>query len=164
MKGIFKIIAICWLLIMGTLHAEDKRMNDQEAQKTWSEYHEKIKNRRLAEAEIINTELQKNGITNEIDLILDFKFFAKEENDAKSLQKQLSENYEISIGKKENYWLVNGTSRPYAVNLTPQQHIDWVEFMHDVGLSHGSIFSVWSITNHKTKQVWSNENISTEYD
>ena len=164
MKDISKIITICLLLIVGILHAEDKKMNDQEAQKTWNEYHERIKNRRLAQAAIINKELKKNGITTEIDLMLDFTFFAKEENDAKNLQKQLSENYEISINKKEDYWFINATSRPYAVNFTTQQHMDWVEFMHDVALSHGSIFSVWTITNHETKQVWSNENISTEYD
>lgn len=139
-------------------------MNDEEAQKTWEEYHERIKNRRLAQAKVINSELVRHDVTGETDLILDFRFFTQDESGAKGIQSQLSENYDISISKDDDYWLIDGTSRPYAVNLTTEQHLGWVEFMHDAALSHGCIFSTWSITNHKSKQVWSNENIETEFD
>ena len=139
-------------------------MNEQEAQKTWDEYHERIKNRRIAQAKVINLELEKNAITSETDLILDFSFFTKDESGAKGIQKQLGENYEMSIIKDGEYWHINGTSRPYAVNLTTEQHLGWVEFMHDVALSYGGIFSTWSITEPKEKHVWSNENIGTEFD
>lgn len=139
-------------------------MNEQEAQKTWDEYHERIKNRRLAQAKVINSELERNAIRGDTDLILDFRFFTQDESGAKGIQSQLSENYEISISKDGEYWLIDGTSRPYAVNLTTEQHLGWVEFMHDIALSYGCIFSTWSITNPQNKHVWSNENIETEFD
>jgi len=155
---------ICLLLFCGIAYAEEQKMNEQEAQKTWDEYHERIKNRRLAQAKVINLELESNGITSETDLILDFSFFTKDESGAKGIQKQLSENYEMSISKDGEYWHIHGTSRPYAVNLTTDQHLGWVKFMHDVALSYGCIFSTWSITEPKEKHVWSNENIETEFD
>ncbi|MDO3384964.1 hypothetical protein QWI17_03810 [Gilvimarinus sp. SDUM040013] len=139
-------------------------MSEQDAQKTWDEYHERIKNRRLAEAKIINLELEKNDITSETDLVLDFSFFTQDEAGANGIKNQLGENYEMTISKKGEYWHINGTSRPYAVNLTTEQHLGWVEFMYDVALSYGCIFSVWSITEPKEKHVWSNENIETEFD
>lgn len=155
---------VCLFLFCGFAIAEEEKMSEQEAQKTWKEYHERIKNRRLAEAKVINLELERHNITNETDLILEFGFFTQDETGAKGIQKQLSQNYEMSIRKDGEYWHINGTSRPYAVNFTTEQHLDWVEFMHDVALSYGSIFSTWSITEPKNKQVWSNENIEPELD
>lgn len=139
-------------------------MNEQDTQKTWDEYHERIKNRRLAQAKVINLELESHDVTSETNLILDFSFFTQDEAGAKNIQTHLSENYEISISKDGEYWHINGTSRPYAVNLTTEQHLSWVEFMHDVALSYGCIFSTWSVTEPKNKHVWSNENIETEFD
>ena len=139
-------------------------MSEQDAQKTWDLYYEKIKNRRLAEARIINLELDKNAISSNIDLVLDFSFFTKDETGAKDIQEQLSENYTMSIKKDDEYWHINGTSRPYAVNLSTEQHLDWVEFMHDVALSYGCIFNTWSITEPKENRVWSNEDIDIEFD
>lgn len=139
-------------------------MNEQEAQKIWGEYHERIKNRRLAQAKVINVELDKNDITSETDLILDFSFFTQNETGAKGIQKQLSENYEMTIINDGEYWHINGTSRPYAVSLTTENHLGWVEFMHDVALSYGCIFSTWSITDPKNNHIWTNINIETEFD
>ena len=47
--------------------------------------------------------------------MLDFSFFAQDENGAKGIQKQLSENYIITIAKEGEYWHIKGTSRPYVV-------------------------------------------------
>lgn len=163
MRVIDKLV-VCLFLICGYVNAEEIKMNEQEAQKTWDEYHERIKNRRLAQAKVINSELERNAIRGDTDLILDFRFFTQDESGAKGIQSQLSENYEISISKDGEYWLIDGTSRPYAVNLTTEQHLGWVEFMHDIALSYGCIFSTWSITNPQNKHVWSNENIETEFD
>ena len=85
-------------------------MSEQDAQKTWDEYHERIKNRRLAQAKVINLELEKNSITSETDLILDFSFFTQDEAGADGIKNQLSENYEMTISKKGEYWHINGTS------------------------------------------------------
>ena len=163
MNMIAKLI-LCTLLFCGVAIADEKIMSEQEAQKTLGEYHERIKNRRLAEAKIINLELEKNAITSDIDLVLDFGFFTQDEAGAIGIRKQLSENYEMTISNDGNYWHIKGTSRPYAVNLTTEQHLGWVEFMHNVALSYGCIFSTWSITDPKGKQAWSNENIETEFD
>jgi hypothetical protein len=152
---------ICLLIFCAEVNAEDNNMKEQEAQKTWEEYHERIKNRRLAEAEVINSELKSHGITSEHDLVLDFSFFTQDEIGAKGIKTQLSENYEISISKEGEYWLIKGTTRPYAINLSQEQHIGWVKFMHDVALSYGCIFSTWTIIEPETKQAWSNENIET---
>lgn len=46
----------------GSVYAEETNMNEQDAQKTWDEYHERLKQRRLAEASIINAELAKAAI------------------------------------------------------------------------------------------------------
>jgi len=155
---------LCLLFICAIANAEARKMTEHEAQKTWDEYHERIKNRRLAEAKIINLELEKHNITSETDLVLDFRFFTPKEEGAKGIYDQLSENYEMSIERNGNYWLIKGTTRPYTVNLSTEQHLGWVEFMHDVSLSYGCIFSTWSITDPKTNNVWSNENIETEFD
>lgn len=138
-------------------------MDQDEAKKTWDEYHERIKMRRLAEAKIINAELGSNGITTETDLILDFNFFTQDKEGAKGIKEQLSENYEMSMYQDGEYWKISGTSRPYAVNLSTEQHLGWVEFMHDVALSYSCIFSSWTVTEHKTKKSWSNESIETEF-
>lgn len=163
MKIIAKSIA-CLLFIFTMANAEEGKMNEQEAQKTWDEYHERIRNRRLAEAKVINLELDKHGITGETDLALDFTFFAQDENGANGIKEQLSENYKISLDNNGENWLIKVTSRPYSVNLSPEQHLGWVEFMHDVALSYGCIFSTWSITDPESNSVWSNENIETEFD
>jgi len=137
---------ICLLIFCAEVNAEDNNMKEQEAQKTWEEYHERIKS---------------HGITSEHDLVLDFSFFTQDEIGAKGIKTQLSENYEISISKEGEYWLIKGTTRPYAINLSQEQHIGWVKFMHDVALSYGCIFSTWTIIEPETKQAWSNENIET---
>ena len=139
-------------------------MNEEEAQKIWNEYHQRIQNRRLAEAEIINTQLNNSGVTQETDLILDFSFFTQKETGVAGLKTQLSENYEMSVRKDGEYWHINGTTRPYVVSFSNQQHYDWVKFMHDVALSNGATFSTWSVTEPKSGRVWSNENIETDFD
>lgn len=139
-------------------------MDEAEAQKVWDEYHTRIKNRRLAQAKVLNTQLEKAGINEETDLFLDFSFFTPDEAGAKGIQDQLSENYEMTIEKKDKYWHIYGTSKPYVLSLSTEQHLGWVEFMHDVALSYGCIFSTWTITNPVTNQSFSNEGISTEFD
>ena len=163
MKLILKfVLVLCFF--QSIVHAEEQGINEQEAQKIWDEYHERIKNRRIAQANVINSKLGEFGIDAESDLILDFTFFTQKEDGANGLKTQLSENYEMTITKEGEYWLIQGTTRPYVVSLTNQQHLGWVEFMHDVALSYGAIFSTWSITESQSGQVWSNENIETVFD
>ena len=122
-------------------------MDEERAHEIWDEYHTKIRNRRLSEAHVMNTQLESEGITSENKLFLDFTVFSNDEEGVANLEKQLSENYDMSVKKDDDaYWLIRGTTRPYTVNLGPSKHIEWVELMHDVALSHRAIFSTWVIT------------------
>lgn len=145
-------------------YGEVRQLDENDAQQVWNEYHHKLLNRRLAEVALINEQLDENDITSESNLILDFEFFSNREEGALNLKQQLSENYQMELRKGDGYWYVSGTTRPYAMNITFEQHKSWVEFMFDVGQSHGCIFSTWSVTDHSTKKVWSNENVETEFD
>ena len=164
MKDTIKLTILITALCCGSVIAEEPRMTEEQAQKTWDEYHEKIKNRRLAQVKVINERLKDAGVTGDSDLVLDFKFFTPKQSGAEGIKEQLSENYEITIKQDGDYWNITGTTRPYSINLEPEQHVGWVEFMHDVALSYGCIFSVWTVTDVKTNKTWSNEKIETEFD
>ncbi len=164
MNNLIKIILFSTALYCTGSFAEERKMSEEQAQEVWNEYHERIKNRRLAQVNVLNEQLKNADVTNDTQLILDFEFFTPKESGAEAIKKQLSENYEISIQQDDDYWIISGTTRPYAITLSPEQHIGWVEFMHDVALSYGCIFSVWTITEPKSKQSWSNKNIETEFD
>lgn len=47
----------------GAANAEGQKMNEKEAQKIWSEYHNRIMNRRISQAKDINLELENDTIT-----------------------------------------------------------------------------------------------------
>jgi len=54
-------------------------MTEEKAQKIWDEYYQRIKNRRLAQATILWSEMESKGVTNDTVLALDFSHFAKNE-------------------------------------------------------------------------------------
>jgi len=164
MNNLLKLILICIVLYCGGSFAEELKMSEEQAQEIWDEYHERIKNRRLAQVKVINERLKDAGITSDTALILDFEFFTPKESGAQGIKEQLSENYELSIKQDGDYWYISGTTRPYAITLSPEQHISWVEFMHDVALSYGCVFSVWTVTDANSEKSWSNKNIETEFD
>jgi hypothetical protein len=164
MNIFLKLIFLSITLYCGSCFAEEPKMSEEQAQKTWDEYHARIKSRRLAEVKIINEQLKNAGITSATDLILDFNFFTPKQSGAEGIKEQLSENYEMTIRQDGEYWHIDGTTSPYSITLSPEQHIGWVEFMHDVVLSYGCIFSVWTVTDPKTNKTWSNEKIQTEFD
>jgi hypothetical protein len=138
-------------------------MEPEEAQKEWDEDYERIKNRHLAQAKIINAELEKNFISSYSDLFLDFTCFTKDEVKAKGIREKLFE-FSISIRKEDDYYFIDGSSQPHTINMTPQQHLDWIKYIHGVALKFGCIFVTWSIKYPEKNQVWTNENIETEFD
>lgn len=161
------LLTIILLLVTNSVFAkEGNQMNEEEAQQVWDEYNERIKNRRLAEADILISELEKNNINEATAVALDFTHFCHEKSDAEDIKNQLSENYTMSLeyNKDSEYWLIKGTSRPYGVTLSSKQHKAWVEFMLDVGKSYRCVFSTWSMTEPKSKKTYSNEEIETEFD
>jgi len=116
-------------------------------QKTWDDYYDRIKHRRLAEAALLWSEIEAAGANEETIFALDFAHFGNDRDDVDNLAQQLSENYatEVSPRSEQNYWDARGTTRPEGICLTKDQHTAWVEFMVDVARSYACVFSEWTL-------------------
>ena len=116
-------------------------------QKTWHDYYDRIKRRRLAAAALLWAEIEAAGANEETVFALDFAHFGNNHDDVGNLSIQLSEHYaiEVSARSEPNYWDVKGTTRPEGISLTKDQHAAWVEFMADVARSYACVFSEWTL-------------------
>ena len=138
-------------------------MNNQDPEKLWDEYYQRKKLQRIEEANILIKQLSDSGVKEETVLALDFVHFAKNKKDAESLAQQLSENYSIDLVAGENdVWYINGTSRPYGITLSPDQHLKWVEFMADVAQSYACVFSTWALEAPSLKVKFSSESVGSD--
>jgi hypothetical protein len=81
---------------------------DEDPQKIWDDYYDRIKARLTAEAEVLWALMEKAGVTEDTVMILDFLHFSPDKENAESLAEQLSENYHIKIipAPEENFWRV----------------------------------------------------------
>ncbi len=122
-------------------------MSEQSPQDTWTDYYSRIKARRLTEAGLLWSELERAGVSGDATVTLDFRHFSNVREDADALADQLSEHYDVEVvaAADEDYWLIVGTTRPQTVELSADQHLGWVEFMADVAQSHACVFSSWSL-------------------
>jgi hypothetical protein len=122
-------------------------MPDDDPQKTWSDYYDGIKRRRIGAAALLWDEIEMAGATETTVFALDFAHFGNHRDDVDRLAQQLSEHYsiEVSARREPNYWDVRGTTRPEGICLTKDQHAAWVEFMVDVAQSHACVFSDWML-------------------
>jgi hypothetical protein len=136
-------------------------MDPEDSQKTWEQYYARIRSRRVAEAQLVYSNMRDAGVTEETVFTLDFRHFTPEKASADTLLAQLSENYQLSLSHdpERNYWYIDGTTRPYGIELTESEFIGWTEFMADVAQSHGCVFSTWQLSNPETGESWSNGNI-----
>jgi hypothetical protein len=116
-------------------------------QKTWDDYYDRIKRRRLAAAASLWTEIEAAGADEETVFALDFAHFGNKRDDVENLARQLSEHYstEVLARSEANYWDVRGTTRPQGICLTKDQHTAWVEFMLEVARSYACVFSEWTL-------------------
>jgi hypothetical protein len=116
-------------------------------QKTWDDYCDRIKRRRLTAAALLWDEIEAAGGNEETIFTLDFAHFGNNREDVVDLARQLSENYatEVSASSEQNYWDVSCTTRPEGICLTKCQHSEWVEFMVDVARSYACVFSEWTL-------------------
>jgi len=126
-------------------------------QETWDRYYADISSRRNAEASALWSAMSADGVTSETVLALDFVHFSQDEDSASELMQQLSENYDSILSKSDDYWLVSSTTRPHGIDLDSNLHSGWVEFMCDVGQSHGCVFSTWTLESPELKKKWSSE-------
>jgi hypothetical protein len=116
-------------------------------QSIWNGYYDRMKRRRLAEAERLWEEVEAAGMMENTAFFLDFVHFCNVLSDANDLARQLSENYVTNVvtGADLGYYYIKGTTRPEGVCLTKAQHLAWVEFMHDVAASYACVFSAWTL-------------------
>jgi hypothetical protein len=136
----------------------------QDPQTTWDEYHDRKKEDRLREAAVLDDSMRSAGVTDETPLGLDFVHFGSSRQDVEALANQLTENYTVDVvdNADQSAWLAKGTTRPYAINLSKEQHIAWVGFMADVARSHACVFSTWSIVAPSLAKSFSSEQLESD--
>jgi hypothetical protein len=121
-------------------------MNPDDPETVWREYYALKREERLQEAAVLWSAMQAAGVGAETVLAVDFLHIASAEENARALETQLSENYqmEVAASGEEGYWVIRGTTRPYGITLGHTQLLDWVGFMSDVAQSYACVFSTWS--------------------
>ena len=119
---------------------------ETDAQNTWAEYVQRKRAERLYEADQVWSALVAGGVDSETILAIDFVHFGPSEERVENLRAELAENCTATTESgPDGYWLLKGTTRPYGVTLTAEDHRAWVEFMCEVASSHGCVFSTWSL-------------------
>lgn len=135
-------------------------------QQIWDEYYQRIRRRRIREAEIVHAQMSEDDFTDSTVLAIDFRHFSRNEDSIHNLAKQLSEHYTTTITRSENdnrCWVLDGTTRPEGIEgMTEQRVVDWVSFMCDVAQSHGCVFSMWRLTDPCRSRSWSNEMLDVD--
>ena len=139
-------------------------MNDDEAQTIWRAYYQRIRDRRVSEAEQLITATRQDGINDHTEMFLDFRHFSSVETNIARLKDQLAENYEVSLSKDDSSdcWFLEGTTRPISMPIEREQIIEWVKFMADVAQSHACVFSTWTLTEASTGRRWPSETFEDE--
>jgi hypothetical protein len=128
-------------------------------QKTWADYYQGLKDRRLSEATSLWGKFREAGGSSETVVAMDFVHFSSSKADLESLASQLSENYAVSVvpRSEEGYWELRGTTRPSGIELSEEQHSAWVEFMVNVAQSYACVFSTWQLEASSMNRVFSSE-------
>jgi hypothetical protein len=103
-------------------------------------------------------------MSDETVVALDFTFFGPSEPGIHAVAKQLSDDYTMSVTPSQDtgYWLAHGTTRPYGITLSSDEHYAWVGFLADVAQSHGCVLSTWSLEAPKLGRKWSSENVEAD--
>jgi len=128
-------------------------------QKTWADYYQRLKDRRLAEATSLWAKFSEAGGSCDTVVAVDFIHFSASKADLESLASQLSESYAVSVVPRaeDGYWELRGTTRPGGIQLSEEQHSGWVEFMVDVAQSYACVFSTWQLEAPSMSRVFSSE-------
>ena len=138
-------------------------MNERDAEQIWSEYYNEIKNRRLAEAELLWSEMVSKGVNSETVLAIDFRIFCTEEVRARNIEQQLLESYatNLNFSAEHNVWFISGTTRPAGVTLDDKTHFEWVNYMADLSAQNGCVFSNWTLEAPSLELTFSTKDIET---
>lgn len=161
-------LSLVFALILSTiatisLGQTGARINEEGAQYMWGEYYERIKRRRLGEADLLWSAMRSNGVSDETVLAMDFMIFCGDEVGAKRVAQQLSENYTTSLRHdlREGVWFVDGTTRPTGLTISKEEHSNWVGFMSDVSAQYGCVFASWTLETPKLDLVFTSETLET---
>ena len=136
-----------------------------DAQQIWPDYYARIRRRRIAEADLISSQMEADGVSADSILALDFKHFGTVENDVRRLSDQLSENYtvEVRLSDDGETWIAEATSRPYGIDgMIGSQLQQWVDFMCDVARSYACVFSSWKLVDTKRKIEWATDSLDID--
>ncbi len=133
-------------------------------QKTWDDYYDRIKRRRMAAAALLWAEIEAAGVTEDTVFALDFTHFGSVRGNADDLARRLSEHYDTKVvGRNEpNYWDITGTTRPEGICLSKAQHFAWVEFMVDVASSYACVFSDWTLEAPALGRTFQSAHLDTD--
>lgn len=135
-------------------------MPQQDPQVLWSEYYQRIRDRRAREAEALWNQMREAGFSDDTVAALDFVHFGNVREKVDALARQLSENYTVEVlAADRGYWHVKGTTRPEGVCLSQAQHADWVLFMVDVARSYACVFSTWSLEAPSLGKTFKSEQV-----
>ena len=133
-------------------------MPPQDPQLVWSEYYQRIRDRRTREADALWSQMQQAGVSDDTVLAVDFVHFGDVREKVDALARQLSENYTVEVvAADRGYWHVKGTTRPEGVCLSQADHAEWVLFMADVAASHACMFSTWSLEAPALRRTFNSE-------
>jgi hypothetical protein len=138
----------------------------EDAQEVWAHYFERIRNRRVAEASEFWAIASADGLDENSNVALDFRFFAQQRDSLHALKSRLDESYQVTVSEvaaDETYFL-DGTTRPYGITLSRDKLLSWVAFMADLGRDHAVVFSTWKVADPKRKREWTSEEIETDDD
>lgn len=138
-----------------------------DAQQIGARYYAGIRRRRIAEAELVDSQMVADGVTPDTILALDFKHFGTVENDVRRLADQLSENYSINLLLSDDgqTWIADGTTRPYGIDgMVGEPLHNWVAFMCDVAKSYACVFSTWRLVDIKRQIEWSTDDLDLQPD
>ncbi|WP_196158776.1 hypothetical protein [Reinekea sp. G2M2-21] len=136
-------------------------MTQDDPEKVWDDYYARKRAQRIEEVDVLTRNMQESGVTEDTVLALDFVHFSKSKEGAEALSNQLSENYEMKVAFEKDMYFIKGTTRPYGMNLSNEQHKAWVEFMADVAQSHNCVFSTWLIEAPSLKLKFSSEAVAS---
>ena len=139
-------------------------MSPEDSQRTWAEYYQRKKAERIGEARQMAELMRLAGVDDETVLALDFVHFGTSRSNIEDLSKQLAENYQMQVipSEDQKHWLAKGTTRPYGISLSAEQHIAWVEFMAEVAQSYSCVFSTWSLEAPSLQARFHSEQIESD--
>ena len=162
MKSAVYMMLVACLAVGCRRQPEPKAKGDTvESPDIQEEYMNRILRRRMGEARLLWGKAA--GQAEQLNVLLDFRFFADTLERATALSEELKENYEVTVShdEKTEYWFIDGTTRPAQMELDLSMVEQWVDFMVAKGFVHGCVFTSWraSTTNG---QSWSSEDIESE--